>query len=110
MPVGAVEIGDVAGLAKPVDAERDDRVAGDGAEPRQRRRVEVADGDEGGTRPQPRQHPFGDTALAANACRLPVAVQAVGRGDRQEAGSRDVFGYRDNPFSRLAVDPGRIEN
>ena len=29
--VGAVEIGDVAGLAKAVDAERDDRGAGDGA-------------------------------------------------------------------------------
>jgi hypothetical protein len=41
-----VEVGDVAGLAKPVDTQWDDRVAGDRAEPRQRRRVEVADGDE----------------------------------------------------------------
>jgi len=32
--VGAVEIRDVAGLAKAVDSERDDRVAGDGTEPR----------------------------------------------------------------------------
>jgi hypothetical protein len=30
---GAVEIGDVAGLAKAVDAERDDRVAGNRTEP-----------------------------------------------------------------------------
>jgi hypothetical protein len=59
------------GLAKAVDAERDDRIARDCAEPRQCGRVEVADGDERRTRPQPRQQSFGDTGLAANACRLP---------------------------------------
>src|SRR5260370_19546718 len=32
--VGLVKVGDFARLAKAVDAERDDRVAGDGAEPR----------------------------------------------------------------------------
>ena len=32
--VGTVKISDVAGLSKAVDAQRDDRVAGDGAEPR----------------------------------------------------------------------------
>ena len=44
--VSAVKIGDVAGLAKAVDAERDDRVAGEGAEPRRGRWVKVTDGDE----------------------------------------------------------------
>jgi hypothetical protein len=37
-------------------------------------------------------------------------MQSVGRGDRQQAGSPDVFGYRDNPVYRHAVDPGRIDN
>jgi hypothetical protein len=44
--VGTVEVGDVARLAKAVDAERDDLAAGDGTEPGQGRRMEVADRDE----------------------------------------------------------------
>ena len=67
--VGAVEVGDVAGLSEMVDAERDNRVAGDSTQPGQGRRVEVADGDEGGSRPQLHQQPLGDTGLAAGARR-----------------------------------------
>ena len=59
-PVLAVEVRDVAGLAEPVDAERDDRVARHRAEPGQRRRVAVRDGDQRRARPQPRQQTFGD--------------------------------------------------
>ncbi|MBV8090302.1 MAG: hypothetical protein JO139_12145 [Alphaproteobacteria bacterium] len=44
--VGAVVVGDVAGLSEMVDAERDNRVAGDRAEPRQGRWMEVADRDQ----------------------------------------------------------------
>jgi hypothetical protein len=40
----------VAGLAKAVDAERDDGAAGDRAELGQGRRVKIADGHEAGTR------------------------------------------------------------
>ena len=73
--------------------------------------MEVADGDEGGARPAAAAPiAAGDTAFAADARRLPVAVHPVGGGDRQEAGSRDVLGYRDNSVYSLAVDPGRVEN
>ena len=53
--VGAIEIGDVARLAETVDTQRHDDVAGDGAEPRQCRRMEVADRNERGARAQPSQ-------------------------------------------------------
>jgi len=80
--VGAVEVRDVAGLAKAVDAERDDGVAGDRAEPGQGRRMEVADGDEGRTRPQARQERFGDLlspptrAASQSRCRRSGEVTA----------------------------------
>ena len=46
-------------------------LCGDGAEPRQRRRMEIADGDQRGARPQPRQQPPGDArpARARSAAR-----------------------------------------
>ncbi len=102
--IGAVEVGDVAGLTKAVDPERDDRVAGDGTEPRQGRRVEVADGDQRRTRPQPRQQPLGDPGFARCARRPPIAVQPVGRGDCQKPGFRDVFGHRLMRSERLGCD------
>jgi hypothetical protein len=58
-----VVVGDVAGLAETVDDARDDRAAGDRAEPGQRGRAEVADGDECRAGPQPRQRPPGDSVF-----------------------------------------------
>ena len=49
--VGPVEVGDVAGLAKTVDPDRHDPVAGYCAEPLQCRRVKVADCDQRGAGP-----------------------------------------------------------
>ena len=77
---------DVARLAKAVNAERDDRIAGDRAEPEQGRGVELANGDKCSDGPQPRQQPLGHDRLAAGARRQPIAVRAVERGDRQEPG------------------------
>ena len=54
-PVFAVEVRDVAGLAEPVDAERNDPRPRHRAEPGQRRRVAVGDGNERRARPQPRR-------------------------------------------------------
>ena len=76
----------MAGLAKAVDTERDDRVAGDRAQPRQGRRMEVPDGDERGTRAQPRQHPLGAAGFTA---RRPRAA-----GNRPDTGvSRCVMPF-----------------
>lgn len=44
--IGRVEIGEAAGLAELLDAERRHAVAEDAAEPRQRRRRRIGDGDE----------------------------------------------------------------
>ena len=95
-----MEIGDVAGLAEGVDAERVDAVPGDRAEPGERRRVAVEHGDDRGVGGEPSQQPFdrrgapgiaGDPGLAGAD---PTLVQAVGRGDGQEPHVRDVLAQR----------------
>ena len=73
--VGAVEVGDVARLAKAVDTQWDDHISRNRTEPRQGRRVKIADRDEGGTRAQPSQQPLGDADVPAGT-RLPYGIAA----------------------------------
>jgi hypothetical protein len=66
--------------------------------------MKVADGDEGGTGAQARQQPLGDANFAVGAGGPPVAMQAVGRSDRQQPGFRDIFGHRLMSGERLGGD------
>ena len=67
-----------------VDPERHQRVVGDAAEPRQGRRVAVDHGYQRGARAEPAKQPLDPAGLAARQRHLPLSVEAVGRGDREQ--------------------------
>jgi hypothetical protein len=93
-----VEIVDGAGLAEMLDAERLDAVAAHAAEPAQRRRMAVDHGDDAAVARQWRKQ-FFDMAemwraapFAANLARRgPAGMQAIGRGNRQQADIAATF-------------------
>src|SRR5512143_1115057 len=90
--VVAVEVGNRAGLAELLDAERLDAVAADAAEPAQRRRMTVDHGNDAAVTGELRQQ-FLDMAQMLHAPALapqfprggPACMQAVRRGDREQA-------------------------
>src|SRR5262245_3426620 len=88
----AVEVVDGAGLAKMLDAERFHAVAADAAEPAERGRMAVDDGDDAAIARQRRQQVFyvvkilHATAVAAQfPCGGPSGVQPVRGGDGEQA-------------------------
>jgi hypothetical protein len=91
--VVAVEIGNRAGLAEMLDAERLHAVAAHAAQPAERRGMAVEHGDDAAVARQRRQEPldiahvFRAAVIAADAARRgPAGVRAVRRGDRQQLG------------------------
>ena len=82
--VVAVEIGDGAGLAEVLDAERADAMAVNAAEPSERRGMAVEDGDESAIRRHGGEQTLdmragADEALFAGALRgSPAGVEAIG--------------------------------
>src|SRR5437870_1611351 len=90
--VVAVEVVDGAGLAEMLDAERLEAVAAYAAEPAQCRWMAVDHADDAAVARQRRQQPLDMAEVARSAVltadparRGPAGMQAVGRGDRQQA-------------------------
>ena len=105
--VMAVEIGDGARLTEMLDAERARAMTRHRAEPTERRRMAVDDGDEAAMRRQRLEQPFDmrtgmdEPALARPARRRPAGIEAVGRCDREEADIAPVLGEEAGRRDRL---------
>src|SRR5690606_16112848 len=90
---------DRAGLAKMLDAKRAGAVAVDGAQPAERRRMAVDDGDDAAMRGYVREQAFDmargvdKSALASALRRRPAGVDPVRRGDRKQANIAPVLGH-----------------
>ena len=110
-----VEIGQVAGLAEMLDSERLHPLAAHPAEPAERRRMPVDQGDQRRVRRQIHEQPLdmGRAALPSGLVPTPVdalapalggvpaGVQAVGRGHGEEAGAGNLLADRVMGCERL---------
>ena len=109
-----VELGERAGLAEMLDAERARAMAGDRAEPGQRRRVAVEHGDDAAMRRHVGEQPLDmrarmhQAALARALRRGPAGIEPVGRGDREQADVAAVLRHQADGLDRLRRDRAGI--
>ncbi len=109
-----VEVRYRAGLAEMLDAERTHPVAGDCAEPGERRRVAVKHGDD----PRMRRHfvehlldmgaGMGKPAFAGALRRRPAGIEPVGGGNGEQPNVAAVFRHQPYRLNRFRRDRTRI--
>ena len=90
-PVGAIQVGYVARLAKAIDPKRDYDAPHHTTEPRQRCRMAVGNRHQAGAGAQAREQFFRRARQPSAEGSKPLTVQAAGRGHRQEPGARHVL-------------------
>ncbi len=114
--VAAGEVGDGAGLAEMLDAQRAHAVAVDGPQPGKRRRVVVEHGDEAAVGWHLGEQPL-DVGARAHIAALaralgggPAGIEAVGRGDGEQADVAAVLGDQVGGLDRLGRDRARADD
>src|SRR5262245_40340401 len=105
--VVAIEVGNRAGLAEMLDAERPQAVTVHSAEPGERRRVAVEHGDHSAMGRQVGEEPLDmragvdEAALAGALRRGPAGIESVRRGDGEEADIAAILGHQSDRLDRL---------
>src|SRR5258707_9284487 len=89
--IDAIKVGEVARLAEMLDAQRVDAMPRHGAEPGQRRRMAVDEGDERRILAERREQPRDVALLAAAQSLEPAGMEPIGRSDREQAGAGNVL-------------------
>ena len=109
-----VELRDRAGLAEMLDAERPDAMAGDRAQPAERRRMTVEHADNAAMPRQAGEQPLDmgagmdQAALARPPCRGPAGIEPVGGGDREQPDVAAIFRHQPDRLDRFGRDRAGI--